>query len=116
MHLSDYQTAAARTLNRALTADERVVDAAAGLAEEAGEVLGVVRKHRFQGRPLDRDVLVEELGDVLWCLSALAGAVGVSLEEVAEANLAKLRRRHPDGLSAAPTREDAEGAESDDLH
>ena len=114
MHLSDYQTAALRTLNRALSAEEQLVDAAAGLAEEAGEVLGVVRKHRFQGRALDRAVVVEELGDVLGCLAALAAGLGLSLDEVAESNLAKLRRRHPDGLSAPPPR--PEGPGSDDLH
>ena len=114
MHLSDYQTAALRTLNRALTADEQLLDAAAGLAEEAGEVLGLVRKHRFQGRPLDRAAVVEELGDVLWCLAALAARLGVTLDDVAETNLAKLRRRHPDGLTAPPAR--PEGLGSDDLH
>ena len=114
MPLSDYQSSALRTLNRALTRDEQIVDAAAGLAEEAGEVLGVVRKHRFQGRPLDRAAVVEELGDVLWCLAALASSLGVSLDEAAEANLAKLRRRHPDGLSAHPAR--PEGPTGDDLH
>ena len=114
MHLSDYQSAALRTLNRALTADEQLVDAAAGLAEEAGEVLGLVRKHRFQGRPLDRAAVVEELGDVLWCLAALAAGLGVGLDEVADTNLAKLRRRHPDGLSSPPSR--SRDAGSDDLH
>jgi NTP pyrophosphatase (non-canonical NTP hydrolase) len=114
VHLSDYQTAALRTLNRALSPDEQLVDAAAGLAEEAGEVLGVIRKHRFQGRTLDRDAVVEELGDVLWCLAALAASLGVTLEEAAESNLAKLRRRHPDGLSAPPAR--PRDAERDDLH
>lgn len=114
MHLSDYQTAALRTLNRALSAEEQMVDAAAGLAEEAGEVLGVVRKHRFQGRPLDRAAVVEELGDVLWCLAALAASVGAPLDEVAESNLAKLRGRHPGGLSAPPNRPG--WADGDDLH
>lgn len=114
MLLSAYQSAALRTLNRALSADEQLVDAAAGLAEEAGEVLGVVRKHRFQGQALDRGVIVEELGDVLWCLAALAAGLGVSLDEVAEANLEKLRRRHPDGLVAPAGRSEAPG--SDDLH
>ena len=34
-----------------------------------------------------------------WCLTAAAGALGLSLEEVAAANLAKLRRRYPEGYS-----------------
>ncbi|MFL5576905.1 MAG: nucleoside triphosphate pyrophosphohydrolase family protein [Gemmatimonadaceae bacterium] len=98
MHLSEYQTAALRTANPSLDADERLLDAAAGLAEEAGEVLGVVRKHLFQRRPLDRAALAEELGDALWCLATVASTLGLSLDDVATTNVEKLRRRHPDGL------------------
>ena len=100
MRLSDYQSAALRTRNPALDAAGRLLDPAAGLAEEAGELLGAVRKHHFQGRPLDRAAVVEELGDALWCLAALADAVGVSLDDVARANIEKLRRRHPEGFTS----------------
>ena len=96
--LDAYQEAAARTLNPALSKEHQLLDAAAGLAEEAGEVLGHVRKHVMQGRALDRDALVEELGDALWCLAITARSIGVSLSEVAGANEAKLRARHPDGF------------------
>lgn len=99
--LAEYQRAAARTVNRALAPNDVLVDAAAGLAEEAGEVLGLVRKHAFMGHPLDRARLAQELGDALWCLSAAASAAGLSLDEVAAANLAKLRRRYPEGYSEA---------------
>ena len=97
--LAEYQQAASRTINRSLTTEQRMVDAAAGLAEEAGEVLGLVRKHVFMHHELDRARLVTELGDALWCLTGIAAAVGVSLDEVATANLEKLRRRYPDGYS-----------------
>jgi NTP pyrophosphatase (non-canonical NTP hydrolase) len=94
-----YQSHAARTLNPDLTQGERTLDAAAGLAEEAGEVLALVRKHYFQHRPLDRDQLRSELGDALWCLSAVATTMEISLGDVAQHNLAKLRDRHPRGFS-----------------
>ena len=97
--LAEYQQAAVRTINRSLTTEQRMVDAAAGLAEEAGEVLGLVRKHVFMHHELDRARLVTELGDALWCLTGVAAAVGVSLDEVAAANVEKLRRRYPDGYS-----------------
>ncbi|MEO7455307.1 MAG: MazG nucleotide pyrophosphohydrolase domain-containing protein, partial [Gemmatimonadaceae bacterium] len=67
--LDGYQEMAARTVNPALDDAQRLLDAAAGLAEEAGEVLGHVRKHVMQGRALDRDAVVKELGDALWCLA-----------------------------------------------
>ena len=99
MRLNEYQAMAARTMNPSLTPAERLLDAAAGLSEEGGEVLGTLRKHLYQQRPLDRERLQEELGDALWCLAAVATAAGMSLGEVAGANLAKLARRYPDGFS-----------------
>ncbi|MEP6617899.1 MAG: nucleoside triphosphate pyrophosphohydrolase family protein [bacterium] len=96
--LNDYQQAAARTINPALSRDQRLLDAAAGLAEEAGEVLGHVRKHVMQGRTLDHDALVKELGDALWCIAVAADSMGVSLSDVALMNVTKLRARYPDGF------------------
>lgn len=101
MHLDDYQHAALRTINPALDQRERLLDAAAGMAEEAGEVLGLIRKHLFQDRPLDRERLTKELGDVLWCLAVTAQSAGIDLEAVAEANIAKLKARYPDGFDSA---------------
>ena len=93
-----YQDDAARTINPALTAEQRLLDAAAGLAEEAGEVLAHVRKHLMQGRVLDRDAVAKELGDALWCIAAVARELDVPLSEVASRNIDKLRARHPDGF------------------
>jgi len=93
--LSEYQAEARRTINQGLTDDQRLLDAAAGLAEEAGEVLAHVRKHLLQGRPLDRDSLTLELGDALWCVAITADTLGISLEAVARRNVEKLRTRHP---------------------
>jgi NTP pyrophosphatase (non-canonical NTP hydrolase) len=98
--LDDYQLAAARTINPALTDDQRLLDAAAGLAEEAGEVLSHVRKHVMQGRDLDREAVAKELGDALWCIAIVARTLGVPLSEVAARNLEKLEARYPDGFSS----------------
>lgn len=67
------------------------------LCEEAGEVASIVKKHIFHGHPLDRDKLVKEIGDELWYLDQLARQFGITLEEVAAANVEKLRRRFPSG-------------------
>jgi NTP pyrophosphatase (non-canonical NTP hydrolase) len=98
MNFTDYESAASRTINPALDANERLIDAAAGLAEEAGEALSLVRKHLYQGRELDREKLEKELGDVLWCLAMTARAAGLSLESIANANVKKLEQRHPDRI------------------
>src|SRR4051794_32443758 len=98
MTLDDYQNSALRTVNQRLDDHDRLLDASAGLAEEAAEVLGLVRKRAFQGKPVEDARLTEELGDVLWCLAVTAHTLGISLSAVAAANQAKLARRHPEGF------------------
>ena len=99
MTLDEYEAAAARTTNPKLSDTERLLDAAAGLAEESGEVLGLIRKHAYQAHPLDREKIAKELGDALWCLTMTAKSAGLSLELVASGNIAKLRARYPSGYS-----------------
>jgi NTP pyrophosphatase (non-canonical NTP hydrolase) len=96
MDFSSYEAAAARTINPALDETERLIDAAAGLSEEAGEVLALVRKHLYQGRELDREKLAKELGDALWCLAMTARAAGLSLDSIGTASIEKLKQRHPE--------------------
>ena len=95
---NSYEKAAARTINPSLDSNGRLIDAAAGLAEESGEVLSIVRKHLYQGRELDREKLEKELGDALWCLAMTARAAGLSLDSIAAANVAKLEQRYPDRI------------------
>lgn len=105
MTLDDYEVAAARTTNLRLSDAERLLDAAAGLAEESGEILGLVRKHTYQSRELDREKLKIELGDALWCLVMTARSAGIRLDDVAAANVAKLGARYPSGYADAASME-----------
>ena len=81
---------------------------AMGLAGECGEVVDLLKKVEYHGRPLDRDALVKEAGDLYWYFTALRLVLGISLDEVMAANVAKLRARYPDGFSieAAQARKD----------
>jgi NTP pyrophosphatase (non-canonical NTP hydrolase) len=97
--LDAYVIAAKRTVNSELDDRDRLLDAAAGLSEEAGEVLGLVRKRAFQQREISTEQLIEELGDVLWCLALTADTLGISLNEVAARNIEKLAARHPGGFT-----------------
>jgi NTP pyrophosphatase (non-canonical NTP hydrolase) len=93
MQLDDYQQQARTTMRAGLSPRDALLDATAGLSEEAGEVLSHVRKYAFFDKPLDREAVTIELGDVLWCLAAVATHLGLSLGEVAQANVAKIRHR-----------------------
>jgi len=69
-----------------------------GLAGEAGEVANIVKKiQRDHGGVLNDEIkakLKDELGDVLWYISACADELGISLSEIAEYNVHKLAKRH----------------------
>lgn len=95
MNFEYYQKRAARTLNP--DADP-LVNAALGLSGETGEVIELVKKHRFHDKGLDLERFAEELGDVLWYLSALCESQGLSLDKVARDNISKLETRYPDGF------------------
>lgn len=69
-----------------------------GLTEEAGEVAGKVAKSLRDKTPLDEDVMMKEMGDVLWMLSAIATDYGFSLAEIAQRNLDKLADRAKRGV------------------
>ena len=58
------------------------------------------RGHKIKEPRLTRENRREELGDLLWYLTWLCSEFGFSLEEVAQANIAKLRERYPEGFSA----------------
>ena len=79
---------------------ERLTTAGVGLAAESGEFLEIVKKMVFQGKPWNddnREHLIIELGDVMWYVMQACMALGVSLDEVVEGNVEKLKKRYPGG-------------------
>lgn len=73
---------------------------ALGMMGEAGEVSEKIKKHARDGvkdYTAHKEAVVKELGDVLWYLSQLARDFGATLQDVADANLAKLRGRQERG-------------------
>ena len=102
--LNQYQRLASRTLPSEFRGpDEKTGEASTGLlihgalklAGEAGEVADLIGKWYGQGHDLDRDELIDELGDVLWHLAEVCTALRVDLGLVAYRNLRKLAARYP---------------------
>lgn len=62
-----------------------------GLASEAGEVCGVIKKWVRDDAPLND--LHAELGDVLWYIARIADELGWDIEELFKANQKKLQDR-----------------------
>jgi len=74
-----------------------VIYPALGLASEAGEVAGKVKKVlRDTAGKLDLEQankIIDELGDVIWYATCIVDDLGFTLEEVLERNQAKLLGR-----------------------
>lgn len=118
MEFNDYQKQSTET---AIYPDKgaNLVYPALKLAGEAGEVAEKIGKLMrdnhyqvgmrwdfFNGFGLDtltattdwEDMLVKELGDVLWYISAIATELGINLDHVAKANIEKLASRKERGV------------------
>jgi len=69
-----------------------------GLTGEAGEVANIVKKIQRDHNGIITDEirakLKDELGDVLWYISACADELGLTINEIAEFNVLKLAKRH----------------------
>jgi NTP pyrophosphatase (non-canonical NTP hydrolase) len=102
--LNDYQEAALRTAKvfPATTFTPLQMDmlhAALGVGSDAGELQDAIKKHLIYGKPLDRANVIEEIGDVMWFLCLMCRAIDISLEDIAQANIAKLILRYPEKYS-----------------
>jgi NTP pyrophosphatase (non-canonical NTP hydrolase) len=65
---------------------------------EAGECADLLKKHYYQDNRPFRDDLIDELGDVLWYVAETAAGIGVKLEDIAQHNVEKLKKRYPEGF------------------
>ena len=68
-----------------------------GLSGEVGELHSMLAKNIRDGSEIYVDGLRKELGDILWFISAIATDYGLTLDEVANANNEKLKRRQING-------------------
>lgn len=72
-----------------------------GLASEAGEIAGKMKKLIRDDKGFSNDewdsALKAEIGDVLWYLARLADEIGVPLSVIAEENMEKLLSRQQRG-------------------
>ena len=100
MTINEYQKLAMTTLNPELSKKDVLINGVMGLCGESGEVIDIVKRHLAQGHELEKEKLKKELGDVAWYLAETAYALDISLEEVFQGNIDKLKKRYPEGFSS----------------
>lgn len=97
MKLSDYQTEALATdqtpVPLGMGSDAGRLIPLLGLAGEAGQLLSQFKKRLRDGPSHVEfvDHVAEELGDILWYLANTASKYGLDLDDIASANLKKVR-------------------------
>jgi NTP pyrophosphatase (non-canonical NTP hydrolase) len=96
MTFKEYQDKAVETA--IYGAGNAIIYPALGLANEAGEVLGKIKKVlRDKNGDFDhldtRMAIADEIGDVLWYMAALCKDLDISLDSIANKNIVKLLDR-----------------------
>lgn len=79
---------------------ERLLTGAVGINSEGGEIMEIVKKLMFQGKPWNDETIYHikrELGDVMWYVTQCLLALDVSLDEIIAMNVEKLEKRYPGG-------------------
>ena len=79
----------------------RLLTAALGLNGEAAEFSELIKKCIFQGKEYDditKNKLKDELSDVMWYIAQGCIALDISIEELIDINMAKLKDRYPTGF------------------
>ena len=79
---------------------ERMITAAVGMSAEAGEFTEIIKKIIFQGKPVTEENLFHlkrELGDIMWYVAQACIGLDISLDEIMEMNVDKLKARYPGG-------------------
>lgn len=95
MNMNDYQEKAFTT---ATETAKNIYYMTLGLTGEAGEIANKVKKVMRDGKDIDVADLKKEIGDCLWYCAGLATILGIKLDDVAEANIAKLFDRKERGV------------------
>lgn len=78
----------------------RLVHYLLGIGTEAGELQDQLKKHLAYGKPFDEVNIKEELGDLMWYVARTCDTLGLTLEEVMEVNINKLKARYGDKFTA----------------
>lgn len=76
----------------------RVLHGVMGVVKEASEVMDILEKHIFFGKPLELERMLDEIGDTNYYMGMLIDSVGLTYEDTFEYNSMKLNKRYPNGF------------------
>jgi len=88
--------------------DVAILHGVMGVATEAGELLGALKKSFAYNQTVDYENIIEEIGDIEFYLTMIRNAMQLGRGEVLEANMKKLTERYPEGYSDQAAKERAD--------
>jgi len=79
--------------------DEQLENAVFGMVGEVGEFVDLIKKHIYHGHELDIEKVKLELGNIGWYWQRFASILDMELNDIAIANIVKLKYRYPQGFT-----------------
>jgi len=70
-----------------------------GLVTETAEIADIYKRNLAQEKPLNKEHIKVELGDLMWYIRGLLNVHNLTLEEVLQSNATKLKNRFGDTYS-----------------
>ena len=99
MTLEEYQRNVDRTRNLDIDKEEEMKNYCLGMASEVGKLVGHVKHVVFHNWKISRANVIEEMGDILWYVIALASVLDIEMEEIIGYNAFKLEKRYPNSFN-----------------
>ncbi len=75
-------------------ASARLDYATIGLVTESAKILNIIKKTKKNLSPLDKKVVLEELGDLLWYLNLTIDELDLTFDDVMEENISKITKKY----------------------
>jgi NTP pyrophosphatase (non-canonical NTP hydrolase) len=108
MNGNEYQKAAERTESKlagmyvllenknTVDIDPRFIHAVMGLVTESAELMDILKKYIYYRKPFTKEKIEDELGDSLWYIALACNALGITIEQLMDKNIHKLKVRYPE--------------------
>ncbi len=97
---NEYQKLCKKPAKKYRNKEKEIMTWGLGIAGEAGDVAGCIKKTYSHGRGSDeKKGTRENLGDTFWYIAMICNFYGWDMENIMKENIKKLQKRHPKGFS-----------------
>jgi hypothetical protein len=93
--MSEYRKFVVRSAKTILPED-RLIQAAFNLCINTGEFANIINQHEFQEQDLNKEQAIRKLGDIRWFLEYSCHVLGVSMEEIEQKNIERVKLKQPE--------------------